>query len=468
MHHTGRPGRFVVVILAIAAAGAFALFRGGAPPARPDIVLVVWDTCRGDRATVNGYALPTTPRLAAFAAEGRTFRQCYTPSPWTPPAHASLFTGLLPRNHGLRETIGDRVDGGIPLLAETLRDAGYETIAVVANSFLSDARGLVRGFGRRVECFETKFPGATGTVVADRVAEILADRKAAAVGRPLFLFVNLMETHVPYAFDAAEVEAVRGVEAVEPARAAANVVSEPVLMAHTAGVRRVDPAIFPALGAAYDGAVRLVDRSTGRILDALREHGVLDRGVVVICGDHGENLGEHGALGHAHSVGDAVLHVPLVVRWPGRFEPGSVEEGQVRLQDVYPTLLEAAGVPVPRPCGRDAVTLTESPLRPRVAIATFGPATDRSQGLAILEPGAPPQAVDQPFHAYVAVREPNVRPGARKYSSWARTDFDGNTVELRERLVDPKADPAEDRNLLEGGGASERATADRLRNLGGR
>ena len=80
----------------------------------------MWDTCRGDRVEVNGYALPTAPRLAGIAAEGVTFRHCFTPSPWTPPAHASLFTGLLPSRHGLRENRGDRVHPGVPLLAATL------------------------------------------------------------------------------------------------------------------------------------------------------------------------------------------------------------------------------------------------------------------------------------------------------------------------------------------------------------
>src|SRR5262245_38928703 len=102
------------LLLALGGAG-FLLLRGrGGAADRPDIVLFVWDTCRADRVEASGYRLPTTPHLNEIARGGVVFRRAFTPSPWTPPAHASLFTGLLPRRHGLREGKGDRVRQGIP------------------------------------------------------------------------------------------------------------------------------------------------------------------------------------------------------------------------------------------------------------------------------------------------------------------------------------------------------------------
>ena len=105
---------------------------------------------RADRLSAYGYGRPTTPWLEDFASDGTLFRNAFTPSPWTPPAHASLFTGLLPKNHGLLHGRGDRVVRGVPLLAETLRDAGYETVGFMGNAFLSSVTGLDAGFERLV------------------------------------------------------------------------------------------------------------------------------------------------------------------------------------------------------------------------------------------------------------------------------------------------------------------------------
>jgi len=305
--------------------------------------------------------------------------------------------------------------------------------------------------------------------VGERVLEWLDGRPRGGGRKPFFLFVNLMESHVPYAFEAAEVEAVRGAGAAEEAREAVRRVTEDAVFAHTTGARLVDPVLFPGLDAAYDGAVRIVDRVTGRILDRLRADGLLDGAVVVVCGDHGENLGEHGALGHALSLSEQVLHVPLVVRWPGRFPAGAVEDAQVRLQDVYPTLLEAAGVAAPAECGKDALPLTEKPLRSRVAVAEFGPSTNRIPGLLKRFPDAPPQSFGILLRALLTVRDPSDRPGARKLLSIVRTTVGGPPQGVVEELYDLGADPGEDRDLLSGEAApQEQAAADRLRALGGR
>ena len=105
----GRAGALLLLAaFGTVAGGAALLLPRAAGERRPNLVLVVWDTCRGDRLSLHGYRRPTTPLLAAWSAGGTVFRSCYSPSPWTPPAHASLFTGLLPRNHGLREVNGVR------------------------------------------------------------------------------------------------------------------------------------------------------------------------------------------------------------------------------------------------------------------------------------------------------------------------------------------------------------------------
>jgi arylsulfatase A-like enzyme len=455
-----------------AAAATAILLLGLAPgcapatPARraPNIVLIVWDTCRADRVTVNGCPRPTTPRLEAFAREAAVFRNCFTASPWTPPSHASLFTGLLPRNHGLREGVGDRVREGLPLLAETLRAGGYEAACVAANPQISPATGLDAGFDPAIRCWSEGAWKGEGVEVVRRLREWLPLRKAKGSGKPLFLFVNLMESHLPSTFDIAALAAVHGDGAVNRARRAATLVTDERTGFHLHGEDPVDAGTIEDLGLAYDGAVRTMDGFTGEILDLLRKDGILEGAVVAVCGDHGENLGEHGDLNHLLSVHDPVLHVPLVLRWPGRFEGGRVVDEQVRLHDLYPTLLEAAGLPVPPACGRDAASLSETPLRSRVVVSEYGPADALLAKAARLIPTTPPAAYARERDALVSVREPGDRPAARKFISIRRKGGDGVAPLLREELYDIAADPGELRDLLERGGApGERAAADRLR-----
>ncbi len=468
MSARARRGPWIAAALLLPAIGLALLTVGTRAPA-PDIVLIVWDTCRADRTTVNGYGRPTTPRLEEFARDAATFRRCFSPSPWTPPAHASLFTGLLPRHHGLREGTGDAVRPGIPLLAETLRDAGYETACAVANPQISPATGLDAGFGTVMQCWGGGEWKGDGREVLRRLREWLPRRRAAGGRRPLFLFVNLMETHLPYAFEAAGLAAVHGDGAVNGARRAAAAVTDERASNHLHGIDPVDDATVADLRLAYDGAVRSLDGITGEILDLLRAEGLLDGAVVAVCGDHGENLGEHGDLNHLASVRDPVLHVPLVLRWPGRLDGGRVVEEQVRLQDLYPTLLGAAGLAVPPNGGRDAVSLLETPLRSRTVVAEYGPAAGLVAKVARVFPGLPPSTFVRYHLAFLAVREPPDRPGARKYVSASRIGEDGEPVLVREELFDVAADPGELRDLL-GPGAppGERAAADRLRAAGGK
>jgi arylsulfatase A-like enzyme len=457
-----------VALAVLVAVGGILCFRRTGGGRRPNIILVVWDTCRGDRVSVNGYSRPTTPWLEGLASRGVTFRRCYTPAPWTPPAHGSLFTGLLPRAHGLVEGRGDRIRPGIPILPRTLRAAGYETVCISANSNISAATGLLSGFEEDLPCYRMEDQSVTGEAALERVRAWVAARKAGGAGdRPVFLFVNLMDTHLPYTFEAGSVAAVRGDAAVNGARRAAETIGNQEARAYTFGQRKIEDPSIRDLGAAYDGAVRVDDRLTGAILGLLEGAGLAEGAFVAVCGDHGENLGEHGELYHAFSVYDPVLHVPLVVRWPGRFEGGRVVEEQVRLQDLYPTILEAAGVPVPAPCGKDAVSLAEEPLRPRTVVSEFGPMKASLPELRAELPEAPAEILDRVSCIFRAVRDPASAPGGRKLVSVFHVQPGEEPVLLREELYDPVADPGETRNLLTPAcPPAERAAADRLRSAG--
>jgi arylsulfatase A-like enzyme len=429
-------------------------------------VLVVWDTCRADRLSASGYARPTTPFLGARLREGVLFRNCYSPSCWTPPAHASLFTGLLPRHHGLREERSDRVRPDIETLPATLRARGYETVAFVSNPFLSPATGLTGGFETVASCYEERAEGKGdgGRILADLDAW-LAARRARRSEKPLFLFVNLMETHLPYSAAPADLAAVVPPEARWAARDAAASVNQLGAFAHMFGQAPLAAETILSLGDAYDGAVRTVDRITEEILRSLEREGLLEGALVAVAGDHGENLGERGELDHVMSPREGVLRVPLFVRWPGRVEAGRVEEAQVRLQDLYPVFLEAAGVRAPGICGRDAVTLLQTPLRPRVAVAEFGPMVDTVYGVPGARTAAPAELVRRSRLSFLSVREP-AGPGARKVIAWVRHPEKGTPIPAGLEMYDASADPREEEDLLAGEeGGAEMGRAIRLLDL---
>lgn len=462
----GRPAAAAAILLLLLVAGAAAL-RSRLSSRPPNVVLVVWDTCRADRLSACGYARPTTPRLEAFARGAVTFRNAFAPAPWTPPSHASLFTGLLPSRHGLTQGSGQaaRVRRGIPLLAETLAAAGYETVGFSANPCLSPVTGLDAGFRRMVPLYEGTEGKGSGARALRSLGEWLDGRRTSPDGdRPAFVFVNLMETHLPRSPADDALGAVRDPAVPDADLPAARALTEREALLHQLRVAPLGEGTIRAASTLYDGACREVDGITGSLLDRLGAAGLLEGAVVAIASDHGEALGEHGEMGHRMSVRDTLLRVPLVVRWPGRLDGGRAEEAQVRLQDLYPTILEAAGVPVPAGNGIDAESLAVPRLRGRPARAEFERADLPLDAVRAMLGDAPATALDAFRLSFVAARDPAETPGARKYVRVLRLGDDGRTTTEREELFDPAADPGEERNLLvPGAPAEERAAAERLR-----
>jgi arylsulfatase A-like enzyme len=360
------------------------------------------------------------------------------------------------------------VRAGLPLLAETLAAAGYATVAVSENPHISAATGLSAGFEVLVPAHERVAP--TVSPAAERVEAWLASRAAAGGdGRPVFLYVNLMATHLRYTFDGEAVAEARGPEAAEGARRAAEAITEEAANEHSLGVRAVDPALLPGLAAAYDAAVRFDDRTTERILRVLGGAGLLDGAFVAVAGDHGEALGEGGRIGHLLGAGANLLHVPLVIRWPGRLDGGRVEEAPVRLQDLYPTILEAAGVAAPPECGSDARSLAERPLLPRIQVAEYGPLADLVGVLWGSEDRAPPEAVRRLRRSWLSVRDVAGPAGNLRYLGVRAHPSGGPPRIEEETLHDPVADPGEERDLLAGAAAAgARRAAASLREAGER
>ncbi len=442
--------------------------RTAAP--RPHVVVLVWDTTRADRLSPYGYTRDTTPWLTGVAKEGVLFEQCRAPSPWTLPSHASMMTGLLPRDHGAVELQSMLAPARVTL-AERLSAEGYDTILVAANALVGRRTGLAQGFDVAVAASEDPRTPKASTVISllETELETRANDPARAA-RPLFLFLNFMEPHLPYA---PPLELERpwrpdGVSDEEVARA--KRFEFPREMHHNLGLSRVSDRALSILSSLYDAELRDLDRRCADLEAVLRKHGLLATAdaaagtggtLLVVTSDHGENLGEEGLLDHKLSLSDALLHVPMVLRWPGRIPPGRRVTEAVRLQDLYPTVLEAAGATAGAPPTPDAVSLLVEPLAARALVAEFPAPLSFLAGMRRELPGEPEERFELLRRGILAV----VDTSLRKVIVTHRVAPDGARTEISRRLHDLRTDPGEKRDLLADADAALLAEAERLLDL---
>ncbi len=335
-------------------------------PERPDVVVIVLDTTRADRVSFAGYGRPTTPRLDAFAKDAVVYENCWSPSPWTAPSHASLFTGLRVENHGLHRDVASSLPAAPPTLAERLKAAGYATAGFSTNPNVSRVTGLQRGFDlfeQRLRGEMRRLPDMPGhheapqsaMVGAHASAQDLCDAGANwALGRrakdkPFLLFVNVLEPHLPY--DPPQDVAAPLLSPTLPADdvAWARAFQYPLSAIASFGAGEVSDTRRQALRELYDAEIATADRAVGALLDRLLEGKARDRTVVVVVGDHGENLGERRKYDHLYGLDAALLRVPCLIRAPGALQGGRRERALVRITDIAPTLLELCGAPAFEP-----------------------------------------------------------------------------------------------------------------------
>ncbi|MHC4902587.1 MAG: sulfatase [Planctomycetota bacterium] len=295
----------------------------------PNVLLIVLDTTRVDRLSAYGYDRPTTPALERIAAEGLAFRRAYAASPWTLPSHASMFTGEYAAVHNATWE-HQRLDERLPTLAEHLSEMGLRTAAFSRQVWLSDETGLMRGFE---DFYDLYWRSTTALVAAwrlgvdkikerrgfeDKGAALVTDRFKGWIDRhgdrPFFAFINYVEPHAYYQPPAPFREQFLAEERKDtPWGRAQNV----AVQRHNAGDLVYSADDFAAFSDLYDGAVAYQDSRMGEALDHLRTRGLLDKTLLLITADHGENLGDHDLLGHEFCVYNTLLHVPLIVRLPG-------------------------------------------------------------------------------------------------------------------------------------------------------
>jgi arylsulfatase A-like enzyme len=434
---------------------------GCGPPVRPNILLVVIDTARADRFSFDGYARDTSPEIAAAGREGAVYERAYTPAPWTVPAHASLFTGLFPSSHGA-DSGHLRLDDERLTLAEVLRSAGYRTVAYTENPWVGKDYNFDQGFDTFEEIWR-KVPGEGGDKGAGltnvRIDQWLTWREGNPDARqqPFFLFVNYLETHLPY--NPPEPERFRFLSPPIDMQRVGRMsrFKHPEEMKFILGVSSLDPADLRLLSDLYDGAIAYADRRTGEVIEMLRRRSLLDGTVVVVTSDHGELLGEHRLLDHKMNVFEQVLRIPMVLRYPAAVKPGQRIREPVLLQDLYPTLLGLAAAG-PAPSGGSGAPAGPGPAAGREAVPLPGVAGlggDRARGGAAADPRRPEPLIAEfarPVSFLDVMRE--AAPG-RDLSAWDRAlvSYRVGDEKLhwssdgRHHLYDLAADPSEDHDL---------------------
>jgi arylsulfatase A-like enzyme len=289
-----------------------------------NVLLVSLDTLRADRVRAYGHRRPTSPVIDRLATESALFERAYAHFPGTSGSHMTLFTGLLPCVHGVEQlglTADDRLRPDLHTLAELLRAAGWTTAGWTENGWVTAAPGFARGFGTYVENTDADWTQLTGHV--EETFRGGRDWIAAHRDEPWFLFLHTYEVHEPY---------------TPPPRAVARVL----------GRERTRHPREPLASALYDAEIRYTDEVLGRFLADLDGLGLAARTLVIVFSDHGEHFGERGLWEHGNSLYEPLLHVPLVVRAPGRVPPGRRIAAPVGLIDVTPTVLAFLGLPAPR------------------------------------------------------------------------------------------------------------------------
>lgn len=437
-----RPGLAPVGGLLVLVLGLVATWPAPSPPLpdhpRPaprSIIVLLLDTTRADALGPYGAPAGATPVLDHLAAEGSVFEQVVSPSPWTAPSHASMFTGRFPRSHGVHNGTRLWLDPAFTTTAERLAAAGYQTAAISSNNWLRVAN-IVQGF----QHFEEVNHLHRDKLILSRAMrysgigwEQWIDRGAAeaetAIGdwmatlepdRPFFLFLNLFEAHNPYLAPLRDRIAVapggwlRGIRAIRGFHPIGWHSNPPL-----------EPWRVEAVRELYRGGVRYQDRRLGRILELIRSHVELDDVLLIVTSDHGDNLGEADRWGHQFELNDALIRVPFIVRAPGVFPAGEHVLEAHQTLDLHATLLEWAGLEPD-----DSPSRSLLPASRKARAATFAEVYPNRGLLSRVDPagGRPAEAFDTPVWA---VRRGDSKLVVRRGAS-ALYDLEADPQETRD------------------------------------
>jgi len=335
---------------------------------RPNVILISLDTVRADHLSLYGYQRDTTPNLRKLAAEATVYRRATSTADWTLPSHASMLTGLYPSEHGAGCDVSKHAIIPLPdeveTVAEILAAGGYTTAAVVANTDVLHPRfNLNQGFQyyaarmpvtplRRTApntvrssllgSLELIIPGAANPRLYSAAETINAevfplvdqfrDRR-----NSFFLFLNYMDAHDPYD-PPAPYGTLYSPEPAIPLSEYRSIKTEVTELK-----RQLPDPVRDSLIAKYDGGIAYLDHQVGLLMEHLRQLDLFDNTLIIITADHGEAFGEHQMVGHAMSVYDDQVRVPLVIKWPRGAQQPAVRSSASGV-DLKPTIMETVGL----------------------------------------------------------------------------------------------------------------------------
>ncbi len=276
------------------------------------VILISIDTLRADHLSAYGAKRVDTPAIDRLAGDGIVYENAYAHVPLTFPSHSTMLTGRLPYENGVRSNIGYKLDPNkYPTLPRLLAERGYATGGAVSAYVLRGETGLRSLFDFYDDSMEVWESATLGSLQrrGDETSRVALRWVDSVQAKPFFLFFHLFEPHTPY-------------EPVEPFR--------------------TKYAASP-----YDGEIATADAIVGRFLDELDRRGLYDKSLIILCGDHGEGLGDHGEAEHGVLLYREVLHVPLVVKLPGKRLAGRRVAAPAQLVDILPTVTGAVGARTP-------------------------------------------------------------------------------------------------------------------------
>lgn len=280
------------------------------------IMLISIDTCRADHLGCYGYPKETTPNIDVFAQTATRFEHVVSPAPITLPAHSSMLTGTIPPFHGVHNNIGYQLAPVNVTLAELLQQNGFKTGAIVSTVVLDKQFGLNQGFDTYDDSIKNAADHACGEErPGDESTQLALDWLDKNVEGKFFLFLHYYDAHAKY----------------EPP----------------------EPFASEFAGDAYAGEIAFVDHCIGQVIQKLKELNMYDSTLLIVTGDHGEMLGEHGEAEHTYFIYESAIKVPLLIKLPGQKNAGTVAQ-PVGLVDIVPTICSLLDIDLPAPVqGRD-------------------------------------------------------------------------------------------------------------------
>ena len=306
------PLRWLIFLL-LACFFASASLGAAAPPKPINVVVITIDTLRPDHLGCYGYKQIRTPNIDALAEDGTRFEHAYTSVPVTLPSHTTIFTGTYPIYSGMHDFAANKLNPAQPTLASVLKEHGYTTGAVVASAVLDSRFGLNRGFDFYYDHFDFSRLDESNIDEMERPGNFVADVTLDWLGKnyqkTFFLWMHLYDPHYPY--------------------------------------RPPSPYSEEYKDRLYDGEIAFADLQLGRVIRFLKDKDLYRNTLIVLAGDHGESLGEHGEKTHGFFVYNATLHVPLILHLPGNEKTEKLNADLVNLADVMPTVLGVLKIDAP-------------------------------------------------------------------------------------------------------------------------